>query len=310
MNDAHTLYVITGPTAVGKTQLSINWALEHNAEIISCDSLLFYQGMDIGTAKPDASQLSQVKHHGIDLVPVNEQYDVSRYLEYTSKKVEEIHARGKRVLITGGSGFYLKCFFAPVVDDVEISEELDEKVNSWFAAEGLSGVAIRLLALSPDAEHLIDMQNSRRVLPALKRCMASGKTVSALQDAMNQRDYPFARYVKQVILLVRSDESLRNNIRQRTRAMIQQGLIDEVKNLLENGLAENPSACNSIGYREVISMLNEEFPRDELEERINHNTWQLVRKQRKWFRHQLKADTEIDLDEWTLDEQALFETNE
>ena len=114
------LYVLTGPTAVGKTEWALRWAESRGAEIVSCDSLLLYRGMDIGTAKPTAAERARVPHHLIDLFDVTETCDITRYVAAARTACEAIRARGRPVLVTGGSGFYLKAFFAPVADEVEV----------------------------------------------------------------------------------------------------------------------------------------------------------------------------------------------
>jgi hypothetical protein len=119
-----TIHVLTGCTAVGKTEWALRWAEAQNAEIISCDSLLFYQHMDIGTAKPSAAELARVPHHLIDVVAAAEPMDITRYITLARAAVEKIAARGRKILVTGGSGFYLKSFFGPVADDVAVPAEV------------------------------------------------------------------------------------------------------------------------------------------------------------------------------------------
>ena len=115
------LHVLTGPTAVGKTEWALRWAEEQGAEIVSCDSLLFYRGMDIGTAKPTAVEQARAPHHLIDMCAVTERIDVTHYVAKARAAVDAIAGRGRAVLVTGGSGFYLKSFFAPVADDIVVS---------------------------------------------------------------------------------------------------------------------------------------------------------------------------------------------
>ncbi|HKB90257.1 MAG TPA: isopentenyl transferase family protein, partial [Opitutaceae bacterium] len=115
------LYILTGCTAVGKTEWALRWAEAHRAEIVSCDSVLFYRGMDIGTAKPTVAERARVPHHLIDIVEVDQPFDVIQYSALARKAVDEIAAKGKPVLVTGGSGFYLKAFFGPISDEIEIS---------------------------------------------------------------------------------------------------------------------------------------------------------------------------------------------
>ena len=126
MSAVPALHVITGPTAVGKTAQAIAWAHAHDAEVLSCDSVCVYRGMDVGTAKPTAAEQRLVKHHGIDLVAPSQRYSVQQYIQMAQTVIADVHARGKRVVITGGSGFYLAAFFGPVTDDLPVSDAVIE----------------------------------------------------------------------------------------------------------------------------------------------------------------------------------------
>ena len=158
------LFVLTGCTAVGKTELALSWAESRNAEIVSCDSLLFYRHIDIGTAKPTASERARVPHHLIDIRMPSEQLDIGEYVEMAIQTVEEIWSRGRNVLVTGGSGFYLKAFFEPVVDRVLISPETRAKVRQIEQEAGLEGMLKALKKIDPDCEEEIDTKNPRRVV--------------------------------------------------------------------------------------------------------------------------------------------------
>jgi len=289
------LYILTGPTAVGKTDLAIEWAKRYDAEILSCDSLLFYKGMDIGTAKPSKEEQMKVRHHGIDIVSVSESFNINDYIGLAQSVIKGIHERGKRVLITGGSGFYLKAFFEPVVDGLEVPESVDQEIALKYNNEGLEGIVKELMELNPDGVGDLDLRNPRRVHKALARCLASGKTVLELKIDFEAQDSPFGNYEKRVVLLKRDPESLKKRIALRVDQMLSMGLIDEVRKLLKEGIRKNPSAFGAIGYREVIHWL--ESGEGSLRGEIVKNTERLVAKQRKWFRYQLKADKEINLDE-------------
>ncbi|MDP0495609.1 MAG: tRNA (adenosine(37)-N6)-dimethylallyltransferase MiaA [Verrucomicrobiota bacterium JB024] len=295
MDDPRTLTILTGPTAVGKTALALDWARARGAEIVSCDSTLVYRGMDIATAKPTTVELAQVPHHLIDIVPVREQLSVVDYLKRARRAVADIHTRGQRVLVTGGSGFYLKGFLAAVTDDIPVPEEVRAEVAALEAESGLPGMLRRLRGLSPDTGSL-DVMNPRRVARALERCLASGQTLPALERAFREKPGMFDAYPKRVILLQRSEASLQARIAQRTRQMLADGLVAEVERLRAEGLEDNPSAAGAIGTREVLQMLKGELPPAELEAAINQATRRLVAKQRKWFRHQLSPDRVVDLD--------------
>src|SRR5258706_990799 len=166
------LHVLTGPTAVGKTEWALRWAEKNGAEIVSCDSLLFYRGMDLGTAKPTAAERARVPHHLIDICEVTAPMNVTDYVTRARQAVEQISGRGRAVLVTGGSGVYLKSFFAPAADEVVVSETLRATVRALPLAAGVE----RLRELNPAGLGGLDVANPRRVTRALERCLASGKT--------------------------------------------------------------------------------------------------------------------------------------
>jgi tRNA dimethylallyltransferase len=270
-------------------------AIQLDAEIISCDSMQVYEGMDIGTAKPSPDELTAVVHHGIGVFPVTRGASVHDFSLLAAAAVKDIHDRGKSVLVTGGSGFYLKSFLEPVCDDVVISKETRSMVAGLFKKAGLDGVVARLLELNPDGVGELDLQNPRRVVRALERCLQSGYSVLQLRANLASLPEPYAGMEKRLCVLQREDDSLRTLIQQRTRAMLNAGLVAEVRELIPLGLLENKSASASIGYRETISLIDGTL-KSELEETINLHTWQLVRKQRKWFRKQLSNARSVNLD--------------
>lgn len=283
MTAAATLHLLTGPTAVGKTEWALRWAERHGAEIVSCDSLLFYRGMDIGTAKPTREELRRVPHHLIDCREITEPMDVVRYGVEARRVVEEILGRGRRVLVTGGSGFYLRAFIAPVSDDVSIDPAVREEVGRLSLAEAL----IRLLALNPEGLGALDTANSRRVTRALERCVVSGRTLRQLAEDFSRRPGAFDDFRLEITRLDRDPLDLAERIERRVDAMLAAGLVEEVRGLLPAGLSANPSASRAIGYREVIAMLAGELRVEELRGEIIANTRALVKKQRTWFRTQL-----------------------
>jgi tRNA dimethylallyltransferase len=291
-----TLHIITGVTAVGKTNYALNYAEALNAEIISCDASLFYRGMDIGTAKPTHEELARIPHHCIDLNPVNQSFDITRFHTLAQKTVKDILNRGKAVVITGGSGFYLKSFFEPVVDTIEVSDAIRAESESIFANYGLRGLLDRLNAVNPEGLGNLDTLNPRRVQRALERCLASKKSLPVLQKEFAERPKPYDSFNKHFILLERDGEELKNRVKMRAESMLKSGLIEEVKALLKNGIEENPNAANAIGYRESIAFIKGEIEEEQLLPLIVKNTNGLVKKQKTWFRSQLpNPDERIDL---------------
>ncbi len=287
------IHVLTGCTAVGKTELALRWAETSGAEIVSCDSLLFYRGADLGTAKPTKAELARVPHHLIDICDLADRMDVTYYVTKARAVTDDILRRGRRVLVVGGSGFYLKSFFAPVADEVAVPAELREGLRHRLAVEGLAALVAELRPLNPAGLGALDVQNPRRVLRALERCRASGRTLAALQADFDAQPAPFADCTVKLCELVREPADLDNRIAQRVAAMLDAGLVAEVRGLLAQGLKHNPSAAQAIGYRETIDFIEGRLPETELAATIMKNTRALVKKQRTWFKTQLPAHRQL-----------------
>lgn len=282
------LYLLAGATASGKTALSIEFAQQHNCEILSCDASCFYKGMDIGTAKPTIEEQNKVKHWGIDIVAPHEYFSIKNYIDYAYKCVNDILNRGHNVLVVGGSGFYLKSFLIPVTDDVVISKEIEQKLSKMEQEGGLNSLVEHLKRLNPAQDLDIDLKNPQKVKKALARCWASGKTLHDLKDVLHNKEVPFPNLIKKTFLLQRPLEILRLRIRQRAKKMLNNGLLDEVKNLIRTGqlIPNTPAAC-AIGYQESIQYLAGKISLQQLHELIVQNTYALVKKQMTWFRHQI-----------------------
>lgn len=283
------LHVLTGCTAAGKTAWALRWAEWSGAEIVSCDSLLFYRGMDIGTAKPTAAERARVPHHLIDLGPVAEPLNVARYVELARAAVAAVRERGRPVLVVGGSGFYLRSFFFPVVDRVAVPPEVRTAVAGLLAAGGPAALEAELRRLNPDGLGRLDVRNPRRLAAALGRCRASGRTLAQLAADFAAEPAPFAGWDVRLVRLDLTAAELSRRIAERAAAMLAAGLVEEVRRLREEGLEANPSAAQAIGYRETLAVLDGRAPAAGLAEAIARDTRALVRKQRTWFRTQLPA---------------------
>ena len=291
---ARVIHVLTGCTAVGKTELALRWAEARGAEIVSCDSLLFYRGADIGTAKPARVDLQRVPHHLIDICAITERMDVTEYVTRARVAIEDIGRRGREVLVTGGSGFYLKAFFAAVADDVEVPAEIRDSVRRRLEQEGLAALVAELQRLNPAGLGALDVKNPRRVTRALERSLASGRTLAELQADFAAQPAPFADYEVRLCELVREPADLDTRITRRVHAMLAAGLVQEVRDLLAAGIAQNPSAAGAIGYRETIDFIQGRLTEPELASAIARNTRALVKKQRTWFKTQLPAHRTVD----------------
>jgi tRNA dimethylallyltransferase len=291
---SRTLHLLTGPTAVGKTELALAWAEANSAEIVSCDSLLFYRGMDLGTAKPTAAERARVPHHLIDVCTVTEMMDVARYTAMARAACADIATRGRAVLVVGGSGFYLKSFFAPVADEVAVPSELRAEIAARLARDGLTTLVAELRALNPAGLGALDTANPRRVARALERCRAAGRPLAELAAEFARQPAPFAGWDVRCTRLDRAPADLDARITARVDAMLTGGLVAEVRRLRATGLDQNPSAAKAIGYRETLAVLDGALPESALAAEIAKNTRALVKKQRTWFRTQLPPHRVLD----------------
>jgi tRNA dimethylallyltransferase len=287
------IHVLTGCTATGKTELALRWSEAAGGEIVSCDSLLFYRGLDLGTAKPTAAERARVPHHLIDVCGLRERMDVTRFVAMARAAVTDILDRGKPVLVAGGSGFYLKAFFAPVADDVSVAPALRDEIRARLESGGLPALVAELSGLNPAGLGRLDIDNPRRVGRALERCLASGRTLAELQAAFEAQKPPFAEYDVRLAEVVREPAELDQRIEDRVRAMVAAGLVEEVRAALPAGLRENPSAASAIGYRETLDLIDGRIAAADLVPAIVKNTRALVKKQRTWFRTQLPAHPSV-----------------
>ena len=226
--------------------------------------------------------------------------DVTRYVAQARAAVEAIAGRGRAVLVTGGSGFYLKSYFAPVTDSVAVSPELRMAVAARREQEGVAVLVTELLKLNPGGLGALDVDNPRRVTRALERCIATGRTLAELKAEFLAQPGAFADWRVELVRLERPADDLNARITVRVAEMLRRGLVEEVRQQRSAGLELNPSAARAIGYREVLAVLDGQLPERELAAEIVKNTRGLVRKQRTWFRTQLPEHRVVDADAATV----------
>ncbi|MDR1666066.1 MAG: tRNA (adenosine(37)-N6)-dimethylallyltransferase MiaA [Puniceicoccales bacterium] len=291
VSEKPTLFFLVGPTASGKTEYAVSWARRYGAEILSCDSLAVYKGMDIGTAKPSPRQREEIPHWGLDLVHPEDSFSVYRYQCYAHRVVKEILERGNRVLVVGGSGFYLKSFFAPVADD--IPETAFDEVRRWAQRETASILLHRLMDLNngklPPG---FDASNPRRIQNALARCWATRLSLEQLQTRMASIPFPLEGYEKKLFRIHLPLEILKIRLRFRIDAMFHRGWLEEVHALVERDPEfEHRVPAQSVGYREIVRFLKISHPTPDDEARLREEIFtrsvHLIKKQNTWFRTQI-----------------------
>ena len=273
------LIVIVGPTAVGKTALAIRLAEAFQGEIISADSRLFYRGMDIGTAKPSQEELDQVPHHIIDITTPDQEWSLALYLPQAQDVIRDIHDRGSLPLLVGGTGQYIQA----IVEGWDLPKtkpdpDLREILNRWAEEVGVDGMRTRLTVLDPEAAAGIDGPNLRRIIRALEVILTSGRKFSG------QRGKIGSPYRILQIGLMRPRDELYQRIDQRIEMMLNQGLVDEVKSLLEVGYTPECSAMSAIGYKQIAAYLSGESTLDGAVSQMKSKTRKYVRQQANWFR--------------------------
>lgn len=273
------LVALLGPTAVGKTALSLELAQRFEGEIVSADSRLIYRSMDIGTAKPTMAERAVVPHHLIDVCDPDVPLTLAEYQQRAYATIDEIHAREHLPCLVGGSSLYVRAVVEGLrIPEVPPNPELRAKLEAQLAAEGRESLFERLQTLDPATAAVIDGQNPRRVLRALEIVITTGRSKTELEGA----DPP--PYTILQIGLMRPREELYARIDARVVAMVEAGLVAETEGLLAAGYAPTLPSMTSLGYREISAYLRGELTLDAAIEKIQTETHRFVRHQMTWFR--------------------------
>ena len=272
------LLIILGPTAVGKTDLSIGKALEYGSPVISCDSRQIFKDMTIGTAVPDASQLAAVKHYFIQTVPLTEAYTAGDYEQDAITLIEKLFDEGHETLVmTGGSMFYIDAVCKGLDDLPDGEPGLRKELWNRLAEEGVDVLAEELRLKDPLTYSRIDVKNSQRVIRALEVCLLTGKPFSSYKTGV-LRTRPFTI---EKIGLQRPREELYSRINRRVLDMIDAGLEDEVRTLIPY---RDCQALQTVGYKEMFKYIDGECSLDEAVRMIQLNTRHYAKRQLTWWR--------------------------
>ena len=272
------LVVLAGATATGKSSLSVELAQAIDAEIINADSMQVYRGMDIGTAKITLEERQGISHHMLDVLDVNQDSNVAWYQSGAREVIDEIHSRGKCVVMVGGTGLYIKA----VIDELNFPDT-DPMVRHTLNKEaedlGIDAMFARLEKLDPAAAIAIDRANLRRIIRALEVIEITGKPFTANLPREESIRYPEARQFG----LVMDRELLSERIDQRVNTMFENGFVEEVQKLMSSGLLEGRTAQRALGYSQIVSHLQGETSLDAAVEETKRATRQYARRQETWF---------------------------
>jgi len=275
------VWVLSGPTASGKSALALELAKRLGGEIVSADSMQLYRGLDIGTAKPTAEERARVAHHLLDVLDWSEAADVFDFVRRADAAIADIRSRGRVPVVAGGTGMYLKALLYGLDDlpgDAALRAELDAAYDS---VEGFAALKERMAALDPAGLAQCG-HHRRKLIRALEVFLLSGRSIADLQGR-RARDL---RYPVHAFTLVWPRATLKERIAARTDEMLASGWIEEAERALAAGLLRTPTAHQALGYALIGEYLAGRLDRGALAERIATATWQLARRQITWFRHQ------------------------
>ncbi|WP_054940908.1 tRNA (adenosine(37)-N6)-dimethylallyltransferase MiaA [Paenibacillus ihuae] len=298
----HKVLVLLGPTAVGKTRLSLELAAAYNAEIISGDSMQVYRGMDIGTAKITTAEMKGIPHHLIDIHDPEDAYSAAEFQEQGKRLIEEISARGKLPFIVGGTGLYIEslCYgfrFSEAVADEAFRSEQDA-----FAEEhGAEALHARLAAVDPASAARLHPNDRRRIIRALEIHHQTKVTLSAAQ-ADQKKESP---YELCLIGLTMDRKILYKRIEDRIDQMLEQGLIQEVQGLLNKGYNRSLVSMQGLGYKEIAAYLAGELTQEEAVTLLKRDTRRFAKRQLSWFRHMKEIQWIEDFNEQNYSENLV-----
>ena len=278
----NNIICIAGPTASGKTALAVALAQELNGEVVSCDSMQVYRRMDIGTAKPSREEMQGIVHHMLDVAEAWEDFSVSRYCEMAAPIVDDILSRGKTAIIAGGTGLYMDSLirgndFAPIP-----STGMRQRLEQQADEEGIEVLLQQLAAVDPEAAARLHLADRKRIIRALEVYLETGETITA-HNARTQAIAP--RYEPLWLGLdFENRQTLYDRINLRVDLMLQQGLIDEIRNLLASGIPEKATALQAIGYKEFVDALAGRASPDAAAEQVKLSSRRYAKRQLTWFR--------------------------
>ena len=272
--------VIVGPTCSGKTRLGIQLANKLNGEIISADSRQIYKYLNIGTAKPEEQILKKVKHYFIDQLEPDEDFNVSKFEKEALKIIQEIFGESKQPIVVGGTGLYIKALIDGIFDTVDTDEEYRHDLLELKDKFGNDFLYDKLKQADPESAGKMQPSNWKRIIRALEVYHLTGERIGIHQEKYERKiDFNFVQYG-----LNWERKTLYNNIESRVDKMINAGLVDEVKEIIDKGFNKNLNSLNTVGYKEIISFIKGEITLERAAELVKRNTRRYAKRQMTWFR--------------------------
>ena len=279
--DKPIVYVIAGPTASGKTKLAVELAKRINGEIVSADSMQIYKDMDIGTAKVTKDEMQNIKHYMIDIISPEERYSVSQYKLEAENAIDEIIKKGKTPIICGGTGLYINSIIYGInYQEEEIDEEYRNKLNEIAQNGGLEELYNEALKIDPKKKKKISKNDQKRIIRVLEIYHKTGKTKTEVEKESRSKEL---KYDYKVFAINVERSILYDRINKRVDIMIENGLIEEVKGIIEKYKAF-PTAMQGLGYKEVVEYLNGNLTKEEMIEKIKMESRRYAKRQITWFK--------------------------
>ncbi|MCI6956137.1 MAG: tRNA (adenosine(37)-N6)-dimethylallyltransferase MiaA [Candidatus Faecousia sp.] len=278
----NSIICIAGPTASGKTALAVELAKEYHGEVVSCDSMQVYRRMNIGTAKPTREEMQGIPHHMLDVAEPWEDFSVSRYCELATPIVEDILSRGKTAIIAGGTGLYMDSLirgntFAPFP-----STGVRERLEAQADAEGMEAMLDKLRSVDPDSAARLHLSDRKRIIRAMEVYLETGETITA-HNLRTQALPPRFRPLWLGLDFADRGELYRR-IDARVDIMLQQGLLEEIRELLDSGIPPKCTAMQAIGYKEFVEALQGDTPLEQAVEEVKKGSRHYAKRQLTWFR--------------------------
>lgn len=304
-NNKQNLIILSGPTAVGKTALSIKLAKELNGSIISADSMQVYKGMDIGSAKIMPEEMEGVKHYLIDILDPKEDFNIALFKQLSKEAVADISAEGKLPIVAGGTGFYVQALLYDIDFDESASEDtkVRDELTELALLHGNEYVHNILKGIDPEAAEEIHFNNIKRVIRAIEFYKLTGEKISVHNKQQHEKESPY----NYKYFVINSDRKLLyENIDKRVDIMVANGLVDEVKRLKDAGLTIKNISMQGLGYKEILAYLNDEITLDEAIEIIKRDTRRFAKRQLTWFRRE-KDVVWVNKEDFAFDDDKIIE---